>query len=95
VKSLIAPIELWLFGGGGHEIPIVGFLVAGFWALFAVETFRSTSDRTRDVWTSIWVTFPSAVAGMHHALSVYETLIANAVTYGWSDRGNLAETTAS
>jgi hypothetical protein len=36
-----------------------GFLVAGFWALFAIATFPpSTSERMRDVWTLVRVTCP-------------------------------------
>ena len=62
-------------------LAIVGFLVAGFWALFAVTTFPDTSERMRDAWTFICVTCPVALAGMHHAISLYETLAANAVTY--------------
>jgi hypothetical protein len=60
---------------------IAGFLVAGFWALFAVATFPSTSGRMRDVWTFICITCPIATAGMHHPVSVYETLAANAIAY--------------
>jgi hypothetical protein len=59
-----------------------GFLVAGFWALFAIATFPSSSERMRDVWTLISLTCPIAIAGMHHPISLYETLAANAVTYG-------------
>lgn len=59
---------------------IVGFLVAGFWALFARATFPST-ERMRDVWTLVCITCPIAIAGMHHAISLYESLAANAVTY--------------
>ena len=58
---------------------IVG--VAGFWALFAVATFPSTSERMRDAWTFVCMTCPIVIAGMHHAISVNETLVANAVTY--------------
>ena len=58
-----------------------GFLVAGFWALFAIVTFPSTSERMREVWTLISLTCPIAIAGMHHPISLYETLAANAVTY--------------
>jgi len=58
-----------------------GFLVAGFWALFAIATFPSTSERMRDVWTLLSVTCPIAIAGMHYPISLYETLAANAVTY--------------
>lgn len=61
----------------------VGFLVAGLWALFAAATFPSTSESMRDVWTLVCVTCPIAIAGMHHAISLYESLVANAVTYGF------------
>jgi hypothetical protein len=60
---------------------IVGFLVAGFWVLFAVATFPSASERMRDVWTFICITCPIAIAGMHRAISFYEALAANAITY--------------
>jgi len=59
---------------------IVGLLVAGFWALFARATFPST-ERMRDVWTLVCITCPIAIAGMHHAISLYETLAANTITY--------------
>jgi hypothetical protein len=59
---------------------IIGFLVAGLWGLFAVATFPS-SERMRDVWAFICVTCPIAIAGMHHPVSLYETLAANAITY--------------
>ena len=62
---------------------IVGFLLAGFWALFAVATFPSTSERMRDVWTVVCITCPIAIAGMHHAIRLYEVLVANAITYGF------------
>jgi hypothetical protein len=62
---------------------IVGFLLAGFWALFAAATFPSTGERMRDVWTLICITCPIAIAGMHHAINLYETLLANAITYGF------------
>jgi hypothetical protein len=62
---------------------IVGFLVAGFWALFAAATFPSTSERMRDVWTLVCITLPIAMVGMHHAISLSESLVANAVTYGF------------
>jgi hypothetical protein len=58
-----------------------GFLVAGFWALFAFATFPATSERLRDVWTLVCLTCPVAIAGMHYPISLYETLAANAVTY--------------
>jgi hypothetical protein len=62
---------------------IVGFLVAGVWALVAAGTFPSTSERMRDVWTLVCITCPIAIAGMHRAISLYESLVANAVTYGF------------
>lgn len=58
-----------------------GFLVAGFWALFAFLTFPSTSDRMRDVWTLISLTCPIAIAGRHYPISLYEALVVNAATY--------------
>ena len=60
---------------------IAGFLIAGFWALFAVATFPSTNERLRDVWTFVCITCPIAIAGMRHPIGLYETLAANAVTY--------------
>jgi hypothetical protein len=59
----------------------IGFLVAGFWALFAIATFPSTSERMRDVWTLISLTCPVAMVGMHYPVSLYEALAANTVTY--------------
>jgi hypothetical protein len=61
---------------------IIGLLVAGFWSLFAFATFPSTSERMRDVWTLVCITCPISIAGMKHPIGLYETLIANAVTYG-------------
>jgi len=58
-----------------------GFLVAVFWALFAIATFPSTSERMRDVWVLISLTCPVSIAGMHYPISLYEVLAANAVTY--------------
>jgi len=49
-----------------------GFLVAGFWALFAIATFPSTSERMRDVWTLISLTCPIAIAGMHYPITLYD-----------------------
>ena len=62
---------------------LVGFLLAGFWAFFAAATFPSTSERMRDVWPLVCLTCPIAIAGMHHAISLYEVLAANAITYGF------------
>jgi hypothetical protein len=58
-----------------------GLLVAGFWALFAIATFPSTSERMRDVWTLVSLTCAVAIAGTHYPISLCEVLAANAVTY--------------
>jgi hypothetical protein len=58
-----------------------GFLVAGFWALFAFATFPSTNERLRAVWTLVSLTCPVSIAGRHYPISLYEVLAANAVTY--------------
>lgn len=57
-----------------------GFLVAGFWALFALATFPSTNERMRDVWTLVCLTCPIAIA-KRYPISLYEVLAANAATY--------------
>lgn len=59
----------------------VGFIVAGFWALFAFATSPSTNERLRDLWALVSLTCPVAIAGRHYPISVYEALAANAVTY--------------
>jgi len=59
----------------------VGFLIAGFWAIFAAATFPTTNERLRDVWIVVSFTCPIAVAGKHYAISLYEALAANAITY--------------
>ena len=58
-----------------------GFQVAGLWAVFAIATFPSTSERMRDVWPLISLTCPIAIAGKHYPISLYEVLAANAITY--------------
>jgi len=58
-----------------------GLLVAGFWALFAMATFPSTSERMRDVGILISLTCPVAIAGMHYPISLFEALAANTATY--------------
>jgi hypothetical protein len=57
-----------------------GFLVAGFWAIFAIATFPSTNERMREVWTLVCLTCPVALF-RHYPVSVYEVLAANAVCY--------------
>ncbi len=58
----------------------VGFLVAGFWALFAFATFPS-SEPMREAWPLVNLTCPISIVGMHHTVSLYQALAANAVTY--------------
>jgi hypothetical protein len=58
-----------------------GFLVAAFWALFAIATFPATSERMRDVWILISLTCPVSIAGMHYPISLFEALAANTLTY--------------
>ena len=60
-----------------------GFLLAGFWALFAIATFPSAPERMRDVWTVVCITCPVAIVGMHYPISLFVALVANAVTYGF------------
>jgi hypothetical protein len=67
-------IAIWAIGG---------FLLAGLWALFAAATFPSSIQRMRDVWTLVCATCPIAILGMHHPISLYEALVANAITYGF------------
>jgi len=62
---------------------LVGFLLAGFWAFFAAATFPTTSERMHSVWPLVCLTCPIAIAGMHHAISLYEVLVANAITFGF------------
>ena len=64
-------IAIWAIGG---------LLVAGLWALFAFATFPSAVPM-RDVWPLISFTCPIALLGMHHPVSLYQVLAANAVTY--------------
>lgn len=58
-----------------------GFFVAGCWALYAVATFPATAERMRDVWTLVSLTCPVAIVGRHYPISLFEALMANAVTY--------------
>jgi hypothetical protein len=79
-------VELCLFGGGGHEIPSYGvgdcrLSSRGLLGTVRRRTFPATSERMRDVWTFVCITCPIAIAGMHRAISLSETLAANALTY--------------
>ena len=67
-----------------------GFIIAGFWALFAFAATPSANERIRDVWILVSLTCPIAIAGMHYPISLYEALAANAVTYALV--GLIAET---
>ena len=58
-----------------------GFLIAAFWALFAIATFPSTSEGMRDVWMLINLTRPVSIPGMRYPIRLYEVLAANALTY--------------
>jgi hypothetical protein len=58
-----------------------GFLVAGFWALFASATFPATNERLRDLWVLVSLTCPVAIAGRYYPIGLYEALAANAVTF--------------
>ena len=60
-----------------------GFLLAGFWALFAIATFPSAPERMRDVWTVVCITCPVAIVVMHYPISPSVALVANAITYGF------------
>ena len=59
----------------------VGLFVAGFWALLAFATFPSTNQVMRDLWIVLSTTCPIAIIGRHYPVSLYEALVANAMTY--------------
>ena len=64
---------------------IAGFLVAGFWALYAAATFPSPLISAPPiVWTLINITCPIAFASFHFhfGIKLYWVLLANAATYG-------------
>ena len=58
-----------------------GFLVAGFWSLFALVTFPSTNERIGEVWILVSATYPIAIVGRHYPISLYEAFVANIATY--------------
>lgn len=60
---------------------LVGFLVAGFWALFALATFPSTNDLMRVLSPLVSLTCPISILGRHQAISLREFLAANTLTY--------------
>jgi hypothetical protein len=93
--EMVRPLDQRTAGGVGMKYRIfiwagAGFLVAGFWALFALATFPSTNERLRDVWSLVCLTCPIAIAGRHYPISLYEVLAANTVMYALV--GLIAET---
>ena len=58
-----------------------GFLVAAFWALYALAAFPSTNERMRDLWPVVTVTCPILIGGIHYPISLYQALAANTFTY--------------
>ena len=58
-----------------------GFLVAGFWGLYAFATFPTTW--TQPIMWTAFLSCPIAFASFHFhfALGVYWSLLANAATY--------------
>ncbi len=57
---------------------VVGFIVAGCWALYAAIS-PSTLETTRSLWILTRITCPITFA--HLPLSLYAVLIVNAATY--------------
>jgi hypothetical protein len=57
-----------------------GFLVAGCWALYVFATSPYANEQMRDVWLLAALTCPITLVRTH-PISLYEVLIANAVTY--------------
>ena len=62
---------------------IVGFAVAGCWALFAFANSPATMMSREPVLTLIEFTCPVVLAGFyfHFGVTLYTSLIANAATY--------------
>ena len=72
---------------------VVGFLVAGGWALYFFPTFPSPITRAETVvWNLALLTQPIVFASFHFhfGIGVYWVLLANAATYGLV--GLIAET---
>ena len=61
----------------------VGFLVAGFWALYFFRTAPIPIQAEPIAWTLAQITCPIAFASFyfHFPIGVYWVLLANAVTY--------------
>jgi hypothetical protein len=58
----------------------LGFVVAGFWALFVLATSPFTNERIHGLLPLAWVTCPITLAS-HHPIGLTWVLIANAITY--------------
>jgi hypothetical protein len=60
-----------------------GFLVAGFWALYFFPTASDIIANQPAMWTLARVSCPTMFASVYFgfAISVYWTLLANAITY--------------
>jgi hypothetical protein len=60
-----------------------GFLVAGFWAVYAFATMPTTLFVEPELMALIQLTCPVVAAGFyfHFGVSLYRSLVANAVTY--------------
>jgi hypothetical protein len=72
---------------------VVGFLVAGGWALYSSSTFPSPITRAEPVvWNLALLTQPIVLASFHFhfGIGVYWVLLANTATYGLV--GLIAET---
>jgi hypothetical protein len=72
---------------------VLGFLVAGGWALYASSTFPSPMIGAEPlVWNLALLTQPIVLAGFrfHFGIGVYWVLLANTATYGLV--GLIAET---
>jgi hypothetical protein len=61
----------------------VGFLVAGFWALYFFPTAPIPITSAEPMWTLVRVTCPVVFASFHFRfpIGVYWALLANAATY--------------
>jgi hypothetical protein len=58
-----------------------GFLVAGFWAVYAFATMPMTPFTQPEIMILVRLTCPIALISSH-PLSLYSVLLANAATYG-------------
>jgi hypothetical protein len=59
----------------------VGFLVAGFWAIYLAPTATPIISDNPMIWTLGRFTCPVAIAGQYYPIGLYWALFANAATY--------------